>query len=299
MYGALDGLGFNADSLRRNHFCIGVKRGNEYQCGGDANEDAKSKAVELLIEAVIRILRWKVWDVWWVKEIMNEWLSARERLVTRLRGKYSEEVVNDLLGMVNKFISYNEDFWRYWQTVGSDVKELINDLMSGGTEVVIRGEDASGIGVHGEHITLNAQRARTGGITVHLVLEGLGGTTIKMPNIFRMVMSGEEYRRLIKILRALRGGFEETDGFVNEGKAGMCTNQTWQVIAWTLLYFGEAHMYINSINVNEGGVTISWYLQSSHKSIKGKLLNDVNKLSEKELLAFMLGAVLGDGSPYF
>ena len=49
------------DSLKSNHFCIGVKRGGEYVCGGDADEDAKGKAVELLVEAVRRVQRWRVW----------------------------------------------------------------------------------------------------------------------------------------------------------------------------------------------------------------------------------------------
>ena len=63
MYGALDGLEFNAYSLRRNHFCMGIKRGKKYVCGDNADEDSVNRAVELLIEAVRRILRWKVWDV--------------------------------------------------------------------------------------------------------------------------------------------------------------------------------------------------------------------------------------------
>ena len=53
MSGALDvTMEFDTELLRRNRFCIGVKRGNEYRCGSEANEDAKSKAVELLAEAV-------------------------------------------------------------------------------------------------------------------------------------------------------------------------------------------------------------------------------------------------------
>ena len=116
MSSALGGLSeFDTELLRRNRFCIGVKRGNEYVCGGEASEEERGKAVDLLVEAVGRILKWRVWRTWWIEEITDEWLIARDRLETQLRGRYGDDVVNDLLGMVDKFISYNEDFWQYWQ----------------------------------------------------------------------------------------------------------------------------------------------------------------------------------------
>ena len=53
---------------------------------------------------------------------------------------------------------------------------------------------------------------------------------------------------------------------------------------------------MNKINVNEGDVTIEWYLRSSHDPLKGKILSDVTRLSEEGLLAFTFTAILGDGS---
>ncbi len=44
---------------------------------------------------------------------MDEWLEKRNKLGIQLRGKYGDDVVNDLLRLVDKFISYTEDFWRY------------------------------------------------------------------------------------------------------------------------------------------------------------------------------------------
>ncbi|ADN51766.1 hypothetical protein [Vulcanisaeta distributa] len=44
--------GFNAELLRRNRFCMGVKRGREYVCSGEAGEDAVNKAVDFLVEAI-------------------------------------------------------------------------------------------------------------------------------------------------------------------------------------------------------------------------------------------------------
>ncbi|GAB6944460.1 hypothetical protein [Vulcanisaeta sp. JCM 14467] len=64
-------------------------------------------------EAIERIQRWRVWDSWWVEEVMDEWLEKRNKLGIQLRGKYGDDVVNDLLRLVDKFISYTEDFWRY------------------------------------------------------------------------------------------------------------------------------------------------------------------------------------------
>ena len=110
---------FDTELLRRNKFCMGVKRGREYRCGGDAGESAISKAAELLIEAINQILRWRVWEAWWVEEWMDEWLEKRDRLEVQLRGKYGDEVVNAITGLVDKFISYNEKFLNYWREVGN------------------------------------------------------------------------------------------------------------------------------------------------------------------------------------
>ena len=57
MSSVLDGLGFNADSLSRNKFCMGRK----YVCDCEADEEERSKAVELLHEAVGRIWHWRIW----------------------------------------------------------------------------------------------------------------------------------------------------------------------------------------------------------------------------------------------
>ncbi|GAB6944980.1 hypothetical protein JCM14467A_17620 [Vulcanisaeta sp. JCM 14467] len=286
---------FSVDSLRRNRFCIGVKRGGEYVCGGDASEEKRDKTVGLLAEAINRMLRWHVWETWWVEEVMDEWLEKRDRLELQLRGKYNDDVVNDLLRLVDKFIGYNEQFLNYWREVGNEVEKLIEDLINGRAEVVIRSEGVSGISVHGEHITLKVNRTNTS-ITVHITPKGLEGMTIRVPDVFRKTMSRKEYRKFVKrVLRALRGGFEETDGTIKEGKAAMGTAQIWQVIVWSLLYPSELYVLVDVINVNEGSVTIAWRLRTSNEALKGKMLNNVDKLSEEGLLAFMLGAVLGDG----
>ena len=290
--GGPDGL--SVDSLKSNHFCTGVKRGREYVCGGDADENAISKAVDLLIEAIRRITYWRVWETWWIEEWVDEWLIARDRLEVQLRGRYSDDVVNDLLGMVDKFINYNEDFWRYWHEVSNEVKRLVDDLLNGRSEVIVW-EGEKGVSVYREYITLEAHRTRNG-IVVQLVLNELEGITIEAPDIFKKVMSEREYGKFVnEVLEVLKGGFEEADGTIEGGKAAMGTTQIWQVVVWALLYPGGNYVRVNVINVNEGGVTITWHLRTNHDPLKGKILNDTDKLSEKELLAFMLGAILGDG----
>mgnify|MGYP001773257582 CR=1 FL=1 len=206
MSGALgQAMEFNVELLRSNHFCVGVKRGNRYD---NVDEDAVNNAVDLLDETVNRALRWCVWDLWWIERAMDEWLEARDRLEVRLRGRYGEEVVNDITGLVNKFISHDEQLWRYWHEAGNEVRKLVDDLLNGRAEVIIRGEDASGISVHEENVTLSVDKTSTG-ITVQLKLKGFKGVTIEVP-----------------------------DGFVENGMAGMETTQVWQVIAWTPPYPG-------------------------------------------------------------
>ncbi|WP_243679361.1 hypothetical protein [Vulcanisaeta distributa] len=58
-------------------------------------------------------------------------------------------------------------------------------------------------------------------------------------------------------------------------------------------------MYIRGININEDDVSISWFLRANdYTSIKGKILNDTDKLHNKAVLAFIFTAILGDGAVF-
>ena len=167
--------------------------------------------------------------------------------------------------------------------------------MNGRAEVIIW-NNTSGISIYYEYVTLEVDKTESG-IIVRLNPKGLEGVTIQVPDAFMKTMSEEEYKRFIrKVLKALRGGLEETDGFIEKGYAGMGTTQIWQVIVWSLLYFGGMYVYIDAVNVNEGNVTITWHLKSSHNLLKGKILGNAGKLSEEEISAFAFTAVLGDGN---
>ncbi|WP_252900309.1 hypothetical protein [Vulcanisaeta sp. JCM 14467] len=59
------------------------------------------------------------------------------------------------------------------------------------------------------------------------------------------------------------------DGFVKDGYAAMNTTQVWQAIVWSLLYPGEDYVHVKAVNVNEGGLTITWRLRTNHDPLKG------------------------------
>ena len=121
---------------------------------------------------------------------MDEWLIARDRLEVQLRGKYGEDIVNYLLGMVDKFIGYSEEFLNYWYSIGDEVRKLINDLTNGGAEVIIW-NNTSGISIYYEHVTLKVDKTESG-IIVRLNPKGLEGVTIQVPDAFMKTMSEEE-----------------------------------------------------------------------------------------------------------
>ena len=298
----LDALGqfmkLNAESLRMNYFCRGIKRGRKYVCNYGANDpEMISRAVNLLYEIIKRMLVWRVWEIWWVEEVMDELLEIRDRIEVQLRNKYDERIIREILGLVDYLIKYIEEFREYWLKVNSEVKNMIEDLTSGKAMVIIRGEGVSGITVHyGEHITLTVSRVSSE-ITIKLLPKGFNGITIKVPNVFVMVMGKEEYAKFLKeLLIAMKGGFDETDGLINKGKAAMSTSQSWQALFWALLNYGKVRIRINAVNINENDVKIVWYLRSRHKSLKGIIPKNAEKLSKEVLLSFMFTVVLGDGN---
>ncbi len=172
---------------------------------------------------------------------------------------------------------------------------MIDDLLNGRSEVIIW-SDGNGVSIYGRDITLSAGITSTSGVTVHLSPVILEGANINAPNAVTL-MDGEDRKKFVKMLKVLKAGFAETD----EGKEGdkpvMNTTQNWQVIVWTMLYPGDVYILVDSINVNERKVTITWHLKVlSHKSIKGMIFKNVEKLDEEQLLAFFTTVILGDGS---
>ncbi|BDR93268.1 hypothetical protein [Vulcanisaeta souniana] len=124
---------------------------------------------------------------------------------------------------------------------------------------------------------------------------------LKVLNIFRRMLSKSEYERFIKeLIKALRGGFAVTDENIHKGKPAMSTTQIWQVITWSLFYPGTMYVSINSIKVNENNVSILWFLiANDYNSIKDEISKIIEEINNKETLhAFMLTAVLGDGSAF-
>ncbi len=89
------------EMLRKNHFCrgIGGRGGKRYRCGGEEiNEEVRDRAVVLLSETVRRMVYRRVWNSWWIEEIMDEWLELRNNIEAQLGGRYD---VNEVLRLVD------------------------------------------------------------------------------------------------------------------------------------------------------------------------------------------------------
>ncbi len=280
---------------------MGRKSDNKYVCGDNVNDPKViNNAAELLAVVIKRMWDLYVWDLWWLNKHKEEWLLKKKAIEEKLKGKYNNEVIDVVLSHLDKFIRYVDEFGDYWlrNHVSDEIERLIENLLHGRSEIIVW-RNENGVSVYGEHVTLNAQKTRTG-VMVHLMPKDFDGITIEVPNIFKRTMDKRDYRKFVrKVLKALKGGFEETDGFRKRGRAAMGTNQVWQAIIWSLLYPGKVHINIGTVNVNKRDVKITWYLRAnSHKPLKGLSLKDANKLSMEEILAFTLTAVLGDGSAH-
>ena len=287
--------------IRKNRFCYGVKVNKRYVCSGEVDDPKLlDETINLLVEAVNRILKWRVWDQWWIDSWRQEWESMRDNVERQFRGRYSDVVVNDLLIVINDYISYIDAFKESWVTddVGSEIRRLIEDLRNGGTEIIVRRTSNSLVSsIYGKYVSLIVKRPGKG-VIVHLDLSDLKATTIKVPDIWGVIE--DDHKEFIKIkkdvLMALKLGFAATDEGVNNGKPTMNTSQPWQVLLWSLLYPGEISVRINAISVNVRDVSMLWYLGANdHTSFKDRVFKITKNLNDKALLVFMLAAVLGDG----
>ncbi len=277
--------------LKKNRFCRGRQRRWKYVCGSkEISEEERGRAVELLVETVRRLVHWYVWDVWWVGKYRKELLEIKSR--AQLLNKYGDKTVNGLMRLIGKFEKYIEQLQEYWQEVGYEVRGIINDLLNGRVEVIIR--NGEGITIYGKHLTLEANKTASS-ITVQIVFR-FRGITIKTPDVLGMVMNREEYA---KFLLALRLGFAVTDESVYyEGKIPqMVTTQVWQAVLWSILYPGHIYMLAHGIHVNKNGVSIELGLRAkNYRSLKDRALEIAKELGEDALPVFLFAAVLGDGS---
>lgn len=279
---------FNAELLKINYFCTGIKHGNRYVCGNEVNDPGViNNAVNLLTETVNRILHWRVWDTWWIQKRRQEWLRVVEALK-------ENNINNEGLRAINEIVNYVDRFQRYWNSVGNEIYELVNSLLSGNENIIIR---RNGVSVHKDHITIEADL--TNNVTVHVVFNDFKGINIRIPDVF----GADEV--LKRIIRAIRDGLEVTDGYEYSSKysnngentlAAMATSQEWQALLWLLGNPGKVHVRIGVINVNEHDVSITYFITTDYVARKYSILKDAEKFDDRELLAFILGAYLGDGS---
>lgn len=192
--------------IKRNKFCSGVRVGHKYACGGEVNDvELLNESVNLLTEAVNRILKWQVWDTWWIDVWRREWNRVRDNVKEQFKGKYSDEVMNNLLVVIDEYIRYIDVLKEYWVTndVGGNIRKLVEDLMSERAEVIVRRTGNSLINsVHGKYVSLTAKRPGEG-VIVHLELSDLRVMTVKVPDIWNII--NVDHDESIKdVLMALR-----------------------------------------------------------------------------------------------
>ncbi|WP_054843007.1 hypothetical protein [Vulcanisaeta distributa] len=211
----------SAELIKKNYFCHGKRSGFKYQCGDEIYDlETINESINLLMESLKRIQRWNVWETWWIDKHKQELLRIREN-VKMFRKKYGKSI-DKLIKLIDEIINYIDKFQRYWieKDISYEIKNLVDSLINGKSKVIVRKTSNSLIvSVRSNHITLTIIKLKRRGLIVELTLNGFNGKTMVIPDIFKRLMSKKEYEGFVKeLLKALRGGFAETDEGVDKGK---------------------------------------------------------------------------------
>ncbi|ADY02426.1 hypothetical protein VMUT_2230 [Vulcanisaeta moutnovskia 768-28] len=216
--------------------------------------------------------------------------------------EYSKKII-DVINEISRFLlNYLGDkFKEYWfSSVSNEIKELIDSLTNNKSKILIN-ETGKSLMVHvyGNRIGLNVNKIfPSGSIVVQLMIKGLSGFYIDIPDVFRKLMGKKEYRKFVeKVLIPMRLGWAATDESKREdNKPAIATTQLWQVLLWLLLYPGRVYVITPIINVNKSNITMVWQLRAhDHKSLKLTALNNAIRLDNVAFLIFILAVILGDG----
>ncbi|BDR93269.1 hypothetical protein Vsou_23620 [Vulcanisaeta souniana JCM 11219] len=164
----------NEEFTRKNKFCRGKRSGKKYRCSNKIDDPRSiNETTKLIIEMINRMLKWRIWDDWWIIAWKEEWLKARDNVELMLREKYSDKIANAILRLINKYIKYIDKLEEYWprNNINEEIKRLIEDLVSGKAEVIVRRNN--GISVYKGHITLEVDKPNENSIIIQLRLKGL------------------------------------------------------------------------------------------------------------------------------
>ncbi|WP_054842435.1 hypothetical protein [Vulcanisaeta distributa] len=258
------------------------------------NKVTRDEVIELLEESIDKIEKWDLYGDQWisnyvneVKEVINGFEKYEEL------NEYHKLIINPIREILKSLLNrVDNDLRNYWvSTLGNEVAELIQDIISGKAQVIINKTSKTlTVHIYKTHITLDVNKIRNNsGTTTQLRIKGLrGGINIEIPNIFKEIMNKGEYEKLEKeILVPLRLGFAKTDEIIRNRKPAMITAHLWQAILWMLLYPGKIHISINGIDINKNDVKIKWYLETyGYNSLKNEAF-DVIKNSDKTVFLIL------------
>ncbi|MGC8607636.1 MAG: hypothetical protein ACP5GZ_07655 [Vulcanisaeta sp.] len=268
------------------------------------NPEKRQKVIELLNEAINRIKEWNIWSTQWIDETLTIIMENLMEIFKQFKDndKYSKKIIN-VINEISRFLlnHLGNEFKEYWfNNVSNEIKELINNLTNNKSEILIN-ETGKSLMVHiyGKRIGLNINKIfPSGSIVVQLIIKGLGGFYIDVPDVFRKLMGEKEYRKFVEeVLIPMRLGWAATDESKRENnKPAIATTQLWQALLWLLLYPGRVYVITPIININKSNITMIWQLRAyDHESLKLTALSDAIKLDSVAFLIFMLAVILGDG----
>ncbi|GAB6946896.1 hypothetical protein JCM16161A_10260 [Vulcanisaeta sp. JCM 16161] len=266
--------------------------------------EKRQEVIELLNEAINRIEERNIWSTQWIDEMYAKITERVMEIFKRFKdnNEYTKEII-DVTNEISRFLlnHLGDKFKEYWlNNVSNEIKELIDNLTNNKLKILINETEKSlMVHVYWERIGLNVNKIfPSGSIVVQLIIKGLSGFYIDVPDVFRKLMGKKEYRKFIKkVIISMRLGWAATDESKRENnKPAIATTQLWQVLLWLLLYPGRVYVITPIINVNKSNITIVWQLRAyDHKSLKLTALNDAIKLDNVAFLIFMLAVILGDG----
>ncbi|WP_054853177.1 hypothetical protein [Vulcanisaeta distributa] len=194
--------------------CSGVRRGGRrLVCGGPVTDPVvRAEVIDLLNEAMKRLIRWRVWDAQWIDEMHVKNMERAKEALRQLEGKYPREVIEVIEGIIDALLNHVKNrLKKYWiNNVSEDVKRLIRKITNGGAKVIINKTDKSlTVHVYGNHVELNVNSIfRSNSVIVQLILRDLGGFHINVPDVLNDLMSNEEYVKLIEnVVKSMRGGW--------------------------------------------------------------------------------------------
>ncbi len=125
-------------------------------------------------------------------------------------------MIDDILNEMLKYLYQYDDYW-IKNRVSNELRRIIEDLLNGRAEVIVRRTESSLIiAVRGSHVTLEIIRNRD---VIIQILNDFPGTTMRIPDVFKeFVKNRNKYEELAKMLLAAKLGLANTDEGENKDK---------------------------------------------------------------------------------